>query len=297
MLQKKLGGKLGAMDAEGKALVAKCVEAGELIAKHYEDRKFNQAVVEICRLADAANEYFDKREPWKTVKTDEEVTRTTLTAALNAFRIIAIYLKPVLPAYADKAMKLFGESEWTWASASEAKENCALGEYEYLASRVDIKQVEAMIEAAKVKPGESGEVSHESRASKNKREEGNGKREEKVREVEPLKSEIAFPDFEKLDLRIGVVESCEIVPKSSKLLKLVLDAGSLGKRTIFSGIRQAYPEPEKLVGKEVVFVANLAPRKMSVGVSEGMILFAGEPGVNGGVLSPSSDAGAGVQAT
>ena len=123
-------------------------------------------------------------------------------------------------------------------------------------------------------------------------EEGNGKR-----EVEPLKSEITFPDFEKLDLRIGVVESCEIVPKSSKLLKFVLDAGSLGKRTIFSGIRQAYPEPEKLVGKEVVFVANLAPRKMSVGVSEGMILFAGEPGVNGGVLSPSSDAGAGAQAT
>ena len=93
------------------------------------------------------------------------------------------------------------------------------------------------------------------------------------------------------------MESCETVPKSSKLLKFVLDAGSLGKRTIFSGIRGAYPEPEKLVGTEVVFVANLAPRKMSVGVSEGMILFAGEPGVNGGVLSPSAEAGGGVQAT
>jgi methionyl-tRNA synthetase len=294
MLQKKLGGRLGTMDAEGKALVGKCVEAGETIARHYEDRRFNQAVVEICRLADAANEYFDKREPWKTVKTDEETTRTTLTAALNAFRIIAIYLKPVLPAYADKAMKLFGESVWTWASAGEFKENCALGEYEYLASRVDMKQVEAMIEAAKVKPGESGEVSHESRASKNK--EGRETKEE-ARDVAPLKPEIAFPDFEKLDLRVGVVESCEIVPKSAKLLKFVLDAGSLGKRTIFSGIRQAYPEPEKLVGREVVFVANLAPRKMSVGVSEGMILFAGEPGANGGVLSPSSDAGAGTAAT
>jgi methionyl-tRNA synthetase len=255
------------------------------------------AIVEICRLADAANEYFDRREPWKTVKTDAETTRVTLTAALNAFRIIAIYLKPILPAYADKAMKLFGESEWTWASAGEFKENCALGEYEYLASRVDMKQVEAMVEAAKVKPGESGEVSHESRASKNKGDVEKVKREEKVRDVEPLKSEIAFPDFEKLDLRIGVVESCEIVPKSSKLLKFVLDAGSLGKRTIYSGIRQAYPEPDKLVGKEVVFVANLAPRKMSVGVSEGMILFAGEPGVSGGVLSPSSDAGAGAAAT
>ena len=93
------------------------------------------------------------------------------------------------------------------------------------------------------------------------------------------------------------VKSCEIVPKSSKLLKFVLDAGSLGKRTIFSGIRQAYPDPATLVGKEVVFVANLAPRKMSVGVSEGMILFAGEPGTCGGVLTPTSAAGGGIQVT
>jgi methionyl-tRNA synthetase len=292
MLQKKLGGMLGTMDEEGKVLVEKCIAAGDVIAKHYEDRKFNQAIVEICRLADAANEYFDKREPWKSVKTDEEATRTTLTAALNAFRIIAIYLQPVLPEYAMKAMKLFGESCWTWESASETKENSALGEYEYLASRIDLKQVDAMVEAAKAKPGESGEVSHESRASKNK-----DKAPSPAKDASPLKEEIAFPDFEKVDLRVGVVESCEIVPKSSKLLKFVLDAGALGKRTIFSGIRQAYPEPEKLVGKEVVFVANLAPRKMSVGVSEGMILFAGEPGVDGGVLSPSSPASGGTSVT
>jgi methionyl-tRNA synthetase len=292
MLQKKLGGMLGTMDEEGKALVEKCIAAGDVIARHYEDRKFNQAIVEICRLADAANEYFDKREPWKSVKTDEEATRTTLTAALNAFRIIAIYLQPVLPEYAKKAMKLFGESCWTWESASETKENSALGEYEYLASRIDLKQVDAMVEAAKAKPGESGEVSHESRASKNK-----DKAPSPAKDASPLKEEIAFPDFEKVDLRVGVVESCEIVPKSSKLLKFVLDAGALGKRTIFSGIRQAYPEPEKLVGKEVVFVANLAPRKMSVGVSEGMILFAGEPGVDGGVLSPSSPASGGTSVT
>ena len=299
MLQKKLGGKLGLMGEDGRGLVQKCIDAGETIAKHYEDRKFNQAVVEICRLADAANEYFDKREPWKSVKTDEETTRTTLTSALNAFRIIAIYLSPILPEYAKKAMKLFGENEWSWQSSKEAKENCALGEYEYLASRIDIKQVEAMVEAAKVRPGESGEVSHESRASKNKGNEGIGKREEGrgKREVEPLKAEIAFPDFEKLDLRVGVVESCEIVPKSSKLLKFVLDAGTLGKRTIFSGIRQAYPQPQDLVGKEVVFVANLAPRKMSVGVSEGMILFAGEPGQTGGVVSPLDCAFGGTQVT
>ena len=312
MLQKKLEGRLGTLDAEGQALVEKCRAAGETIAKFYEDRRFNQVVVEICRLADAANEYFDRREPWKTVKTDAETTRTTLTAALNAFRIIAIYLKPILPVYADKAMAFFGEKEWTWESVNTALENATLGAYEYLASRIDQKQVDAMIAAATVKPADSGEVSHESRASKNK-----GKAESLELRAESLglgagnsgagvaqssklkapssklKPEIAFPDFEKLDLRIGVVESCEIVPKSSKLLKFVLDAGALGKRTIFSGIRQAYPDPAALVGKEVVFVANLAPRKMSVGVSEGMILFAGEPGSCGGVIVPTSVAGGG----
>ena len=293
MLQKKLGGVLGSLDDEGRALVSKCREAGDTIAKFYEERRFNQVVVEICRLADAANEYFDRREPWKTVKADPEATRVTLTAALNAFRFIAIYLKPVLPAYADKAMALFGETEWNWASLSETRENCALGPYEYLASRIDSKQVDAMIAAATVKPGDSGEVSHESRASKNK----SAPVVHKSIDVPQIKPEIAFGDFEKLDLRVGVVEACEIVPKSSKLLKFTIDAGPLGKRTIFSGIRGAYPEPSALVGKEVVFVANLAPRKMSVGTSEGMILYAGEPGISGGVVSPFASAGAGTPVT
>ena len=295
MLQKKLEGRLGSMDEEGLALVQKCREASETIAKHYEDRRFNMALVEICRLADAANEYFDRREPWKTVKTDAETTRTTLTAALNAFRIMAIYLKPVLPAYSDKAMKLFRENEWTWDSINSSRENCELGEYEYLASRIDGMQVEAMIAAATVNPGDSGEVSHESRASKNKAKAVPVP--DTFAQVPDLKTEIAFSDFEKVDLRIGKVLSCETVPKSSKLLKFELDAGGLGKRTIFSGIRGSYTDPSTLVGKEVLFVANLAPRKMSVGVSEGMILYAGEPGVNGGILSPLASVPAGTPAT
>ena len=357
MLVKKLDGKLGSIrggedapaPSEGAALIEKCRAAGETIAKFYEDRRFNQVVVEICKLADAANEYFDKREPWKTVKTDAEATRTTLTVALNAFRIIAIYLKPILPVYADKAMKFFGESAWTWDSVNTALEGVKVCDYEYLASRIDQKQVDAMIAAATVKPADSGEVAHESRASKNK-DRLSAAQPSGLSAVQPsglstaqpsglsaaqpsglstaqpsglsaaqpsgsskpsglsaarpsgveqpaLKGEIKFDDFEKLDLRVGVVESCEIVPKSSKLLKFVLDAGSLGKRTIFSGIRQAYPDPAALVGKEVVFVANLAPRKMSVGVSEGMILFAGEPGSCGGVLTPTGAAGGGTPVT
>ena len=292
MLAKRLGGRLGALDDEGRSLIEKCRSAGETIADYYENRRFNQVVVEVCRLADAANEYFDRREPWKTVKTDAEATRTTLTVALNAFRILAIYLQPVLPVYAEKVRRLFGEREWSWESVLAAQENRELGAYEYLASRIDDEAVAAMIAAAKVKPGESGEVAHESRASKNK-----AKEPDEGVSVPPLKGEVAFPDFEKLDLRIGVVRNCEIVPKSSKLLKFTLDAGALGERTVFSGIRPAYPDPAALIGKEVVFVANLAPRKMSVGVSEGMILFAGEPGRFGGVLAPTSPAGGGNPVT
>ena len=282
MLHKKLEGRLGSLAGleEEQALLRALRDGGEAIAAHYEARRFNLAIVEICRLADLANAYFDRKEPWKTVKTDAEATRATLTAALNAFRIIAICLQPVLPAFADKARALFGEKEWTWDSRDAAVENTALGPYEYLASRIDPKQVEAMVAAAAVKPAETGEVAHESRPGKEK--------------AAPLKAEIAFPDFEKLDLRVGVVEACEIVPKSAKLLKFTLDAGALGKRTIFSGIRGQYPDPAALVGREVVFVANLAPRKMSVGVSEGMVLFAGTPGEGGGVVSPDAPAGGGA---
>ena len=309
MLQKKLDGTLASLAGheEELALLQQLRDAGETIAQYYEDRRFNLAVVEICRLADAANEYFDRKEPWKTVKTDAEATRVTLTAALNAFRILAIYLKPILPVYADKAMKLFGETAWTWDSRDVAVEGIRLGEYEYLASRIDAKQVDAMVAAATEKPAESGEVAHESRASKNKKlgsEEKFGSLEGQTSKPlnlqtsqPPLKPEVAFADFEKLDLRIGKVLSCETVPKSSKLLKFELDAGSLGKRTIFSGIRGTYDDPSALVGREVLFIANLAPRKMSVGVSEGMILYAGEPGRDGGVLVPLAETPAGTPAT
>ena len=291
-----LGGALGALDEEGRTLVELAQSRAEAIAQHYEARRFSQVPVEVAKIADAANEYFDRREPWKTIKTDVEATRVTLTAILNVFRILAIYLKPILPAYAEKAAALFGESSWTWADAAKTLEGRPIGKYEYLATRIDAKQVEAMVEAAKVKPAESGEVSHESRASKNKAKAA--EREPRATDnAFPLKPEIAFADFEKLDLRVGKVLSCETVPKSSKLLKFELDAGALGTRTIFSGIRGAYPDPAALVGKEVVFVANLAPRKMSVGVSEGMILFAGEPGVAGGVLAPFAEAGAGTPCT
>ena len=325
MLNKNLEGRMGSLDAEGAELVAAAQARAETIAGHYEARRFSQVPVEVAKIADLANEYFDRHEPWKTVKDPAraEETRATLAAVLNVFRVLAIYLKPVLPAYAEKAAALFGEKDWSWADAGRRLENMTIGKYEYLATRIDAKQVEAMVAAAMVKPADSGEVAHESRASKNKGLKSpaspdfpnspkapdfpNSPKATKDPKAPndpnaaggaaPLKPEVAFADFEKLDLRIAKVTACEIVPKSSKLLKFTLDCGALGVRTIFSGIRGAYPEPAALVGKEVLFVANLAPRKMSVGVSEGMILYAGEPGRNGGVLSPLAEAGAGTPAT
>ena len=301
MLNKNLEGRLGTVDEDGRKLLELARSRAETIAQHYEGRRFSQVPVEVAKIADAANEYFDARAPWKTVKdpAGAETTRTTLTNVLNVFRLLAIYLKPILPAYSDKVAALFGESSYTWDDAAKTIENIQIGAYEYLATRIDAKQVEAMVEKAKVKPADSGEVAHESRASKNK---DKGKTPAPAAaategDQPALKPEIAFPDFEKLDLRIGKVLSCEIVPKSAKLLKFELDAGVLGHRTIFSGIRGAYPDPAALVGKEVVFIANLAPRKMSVGVSEGMILYAGEPGTSGGVLSPFAPAGAGTPCT
>ena len=291
-----LGGKLGVLDEEGRKLVDFAQSKADVIAAHYEARRFSQVPVEIAKIADAANEYFDRRQPWLTSKTDADATRITLTATLNVFRILAIYLKPILPVYSKKAAKLFGESDWQWCDAQKTVENASIGKYEYLATRIMPEQVEAMVEAAKVKPASSGEVSHESRASKNKAKGANAAA-APATALPPLKPEIAFADFEKIDLRIGKVLSCEIVPKSSKLLKFELDAGFLGKRTIFSGIRGAYPNPEEMVGKDVLFVANLAPRKMSVGVSEGMILYAGEPGKDGGVLTPLDAVSAGTPAT
>ena len=291
-----LGGKLGVLDEEGRKLVDFAQSKADVIAAHYEARRFSQVPVEIAKIADAANEYFDRRQPWLTSKTDADATRITLTATLNVFRILAIYLKPILPVYSKKAAKLFGESDWQWCDAQKTVENASIGKYEYLATRIMPEQVEAMVEAAKVKPASSGEVSHESRASKNKAKGANAAA-APATALPPLKPEIAFADFEKIDLRIGKVLSCEVVPKSSKLLKFELDAGSLGKRTIFSGIRGAYPNPEEMVGKDVLFVANLAPRKMSVGVSEGMILYAGEPGKDGGVLTPLDAVSAGTPAT
>ncbi len=275
MLGKRLDGRLGSLDDEGRTLLAAARDRADAIAALYEDRKFSQIPVEACRIADAANEYFDRHAPWKSIKTDPEGTRAVLTSVLNLFRVIAIYLAPILPVYARKAAALFGEGDWTWDSLSETVEGREIGPYEYLATRVDPAAVEAMVESAKPKAAPAAAAAPAAPAAA-----------PAAAPKTPAKPQIEFPAFDAIDLRVGLVESCTAVPKSKKLVRFELDCGPLGHRTIFSGIRSAYPDPSVLNGRQVVFVANLAPREMKgVGVSEGMVLTAGEPDTGLAVLT------------
>ena len=272
MLGKRLDGRLGRLDAEGRALVDAARSRAGAVAALYEARKFSQVPVEVCKIADSANEYFDRHAPWKTIKTDPEATRPVLTAVLNLFRVLAIYLSPILPAYAGKAAKLFGESAWSWDSLGETLEDRPIGAYEYLAQRVEADAIAAMVEASK--PAETAPAPAPAPVPA------------APAAAVPLKAGIAFAAVDVCDLRVGKVESCTAVPKSKKLVRFELDCGPLGHRTVFSGIRSAYPDPSVLDGKQVVFVANLAPREMKgVGVSEGMVLTAGDPATGLAVLT------------
>ena len=278
MLGKRLDGRIVDLDEEGAALVKAALSRSDAIAALYEERKFSQVPVEVCRIANAANEYFDRHAPWKTIKTDPEATRPVLSAVLAAFRAMAIYLAPILPAYAEKAAKLFGESAWTWGSLGESVAGRTIGAYEYLAERIDPAAVEAMVEDSKpTEPPPSADSQKNAAAAAPAN----------AAACPAVKPAIAFPAFDAVDLRVAKVERCTAVEKSKKLVRFELDCGPLGHRTIFSGIRSAYPDPSVLDGRQVVFVANLSPREMKgVGVSEGMVLTAGDPATGLAVLSP-----------
>ncbi len=270
MLHKSLDGTMGVMDEDGKRLVAMFLSRADIIAEHYEARRFSQVPVEVCKLADAANEYFDAVQPWKTIKTDAEATRKVLTTILNLFRLLAIYLKPILPHYATKVEKLFGEDSYTWESLKVVLENRAVAPYEYLAVRVLPEHVAGMVEASKPEVTDVPVAAEPA--------------------VEPLKSEIEIGAFAASDMRVARVENATTVEGSDKLIQLTLSLGPLGTRNVFSGIRASYPDPTVLNGKLVVLLANLKPRKMRFGISEGMVLSAGSDTSKLCVISPAGNA-------
>jgi methionyl-tRNA synthetase len=286
------------------------------VAIGYECGNFGKAVTAIMRAADIANEYIAEEAPWALAKDPNQRERLhlVLTTGLNLFACLARALKPILPTIAERVEAYFGLENQDFNSLKFfdtghhlqeirvfddefAMQNTRINSYSPLFTRIDPKQIEAMTEASKesMKPIDAAVVGAASAAkpadSKAKLAASAAPTKSEAPKAEAAKSDfIGMDDFAKLDLRIGKVLACEFVEGSDKLLRFELDAGELGKRQIFSGIRGSYDEPETLVGRNVVFIANLAPRKMRFGVSEGMILSAGFDG--GALALLDADSGA-----
>ena len=244
-------------------------EAGNAIADAYEACDFNRAMRLIMELADRANPYVESHEPWKLKKDPErqQELQAVCTVALNLFRQIAIYLKPVLPEIAEKTDALLGEPITDWAQAATPLTGSPVAKFEHMMKRIEQKDVDAMIEESKEENADAAETANEAQYADSPQ----------PLIDEPLAEEITFDDFMKVDLRVARVVKAEHVEEANKLLKLTLSLGGDETRQVFAGIKKAY-NPEDLEGRLVVMVANLAPRKMRFGVSEGMITAAGPGG-------------------
>ncbi len=272
-----------AADCAEDALLAEFIAAGDTIAELYEAREFNKAIREIVTLADRANQYIDNRKPWVLAKEEgkEQEVLDACSVGVNLFRVLMTYLKPVLPAMAEKAEAFLNVSlDWTALQGPLLAHK--LEKFKPLMTRVELKQVEAMIEAGKsVAP------------AKVEKEPAGDKKESKAK-AETVDNTIQFDDFAKVDLRVAKIVAAEHVEGADKLLQLSLDLGDSGTRQVFAGIKSAY-QPEDLVGRLTVVVANLAPRKMRFGVSEGMVLAAGPGGEEIFLLQPDAGAVPGMQ--
>ena len=281
LLARNLENRLGVCTPQGRDLLREAAGVGAEVARAYQGRDFSRAMVLIRDFADSCNRYFDGARPWALVKEDPEQARSVLTDVLNLFRQMAIWLQPILPGYALEAAALLGEGVWVWKDAEGVLENRGLQPYVHLMQRVDPARVTAMLEEAKPKevhvetPQETADVAESGSA---------------VEEIayEPLCPEITIDDFARLDLRVGRVLEAEEVPEARKLLRLKVDLG-FETRQIFAGIKSAY-RAEELVNRLVVVVANLKPRQMKFGLSEGMVMAAGPGGKDIFVLSPDSGA-------
>ncbi|MBN02365.1 MAG: methionine--tRNA ligase [Planctomycetaceae bacterium] len=242
--------------------------AGHEIAEAYEKCDYNRAMRLIMELADRANPYVESQEPWALAKDPDKSERLqqVCTVALNLFRQLAIYLAPVLPKLAEQTGELLNDSITEWEQSQTPLTGKPVSKFKHLMQRADLKKVEAMIEESKqeeVPQDTSGESSFQDS--------------DQPLKDEPLAEEITIDDFAKVDLRVARIIQAEHVEEARKLLKITLSLGGEERRTVFAGIKQAY-DPEKLTGRLVVMVANLAPRKMKFGVSEGMIVASGPGG-------------------
>ena len=249
-IAKRFAGALSAdIGVEGNVLLDGLRAHGGTVVELYEEREFAKALREVMLLADRVNEYVDQNKPWELAKQpgQDVVLHDVCTVCIEAFRVLTIYLKPVLPALAAQVEGFLRVEPMDFADAARPLGAHTIGEYKHLMQRVDPKVLDALFEPAVAEvPPPGGEA---------------------------LAPEIGIDDFAKVDLRIAQIVACERVDGSSKLLRLTLDVGEPKHRNVLSGIASAY-SPADLIGKFTVMVANLAPRKMKFGLSQGMVLAA-----------------------
>ncbi|MDX1515316.1 MAG: methionine--tRNA ligase [Woeseiaceae bacterium] len=265
-INKRFGDELAARLPD-EALFAAVADAADTLASHYEQREYSKAMRLIMQLADAANRYIDEHKPWQAIKDESKAAdvQAVCTQGLNVFRSLMIYLSPVIPEVARRARDFLGDEAWRWEDAASPRLGDSIGKFKPLLTRVDADKVDTMVEQSKgttsAPPDDDATISIE--------------------------------DFARVDLRIARIERADAVDGADKLLKLTLDLGG-STRSVFAGIKAAY-EPESLVGRHVVVVANLAPRKMRFGVSEGMVLAAGPGGEDIFLLSVDDGATPGMR--
>lgn len=254
------------------------------ISLNYENREYSKATKAIMLLADKANTYIDEKAPWTLAKSEETADEAlkVCSMGINLFRILSIYLKPVLPALVNNVEEFLNVAPLRWQDIEQPLRAHKLNKFSPLMKRVDIKQVEVMVAS-----------SVEATPSKKKNKASKEPKTNDLSKVEPLKPEIQFEDFDKIDLRLARIVSAEHVEGADKLLRLKLDIGG-DEKQVFAGIKSAYA-PEDLIGRLTVMVANLAPRKMRFGLSEGMVLAAGPGGSDLWILNPDEGSKPGMK--
>jgi len=270
-INKRFGGQLSAELADP-ALYKTFTDAAESIGEAWTSREFGRAIREIMALADVANRYVDEQAPWVVAKQEgrDADLQAICSMGINMFRVLMTWLKPVMPSLAERT-EAFLNQELSWNGIQQPLLSHNISAFKALYNRVEMDKVNGLIEASKedaaaAKAPASGPLADD-----------------------PIAETISFDDFAKVDMRIALIENAEFVEGSDKLLRLSLDLGG-EKRNVFSGIRAAYPDPALLVGRLTVMVANLAPRKMRFGISEGMVMAAGPGGKDIFLLSPDSGA-------
>ena len=279
-INKRFDGRLASRCSDPE-LYARFSEARARIATLYEEREFSHAVREIMALADLANQYIDANKPWVLAKEAgrEQEVQEVCSMGLNLFRVLITYLKPVLPKMAEAAESFLAVEPLAWEDIASPLTDHVINKFKPLMTRVESDKIEAMLNASK-------DDLRETKSKETAKTAGS-------REFEPLAAEIEFDDFAKIDLRIARIVKAEHVKGADKLLQLTLDIGNQ-TRNVFAGIKSAYA-PEDLEGKLTVMVANLKPRKMRFGVSEGMVLAAGPGGKDLWILEPHEGAQPGMR--